>query len=131
MLLRPLLPPAPAPAPAFGAPSRVSRVGARAARTAPGWLRTAAFGSFALAALAGCGHKASDTDCAFILDRNVEVQMKVMHITDPVAIDKRKQEIQAELKGQLQGCIGKRITDAMLACVARAQTADAIDECMR
>jgi outer membrane lipoprotein SlyB len=82
-------------------------------------------------ALAGCGHKASDTDCAFILDRNVEVQMKSMHITDPVAIDKRKNEIQAELKGQLQGCIGKRITDGMMACVARAQTAEAIDSCMR
>jgi hypothetical protein len=81
--------------------------------------------------LTACGHKASDADCAFILDRNVEVQMKAMHITDPVAIDKRKQEIQAELKGQLQGCIGKRITDGMLACVARAQTAEAIDECMR
>jgi hypothetical protein len=82
-------------------------------------------------ASAGCGHKASDADCAFILDRNVEVQMKAMHITDPVAIDKRKQEIQSELKGQLQGCIGKRITDGMLACVARAQTAEAIDTCMR
>ena len=79
----------------------------------------------------GCGHKANDADCQFILDRNVEVQMKAMHITDPVAIDKRKQEIQSELKSQLQGCIGKRITDGMLACVARAQTAEAIDECMR
>ncbi|MGO8993380.1 MAG: hypothetical protein ACLQVI_08620 [Polyangiaceae bacterium] len=84
-----------------------------------------------LAALAGCGHKANDADCAFILDRNVEVQMKSMHITDPVLIDKRKTEIQTELKAQLQGCIGKRITDGMLACVARAQTAEAIDECMR
>jgi hypothetical protein len=57
--------------------------------------------------------------------------MKAMHITDPVAIDKRKQEIQNELKGELQGCIGKRITDGMLACVARAQTAEDIDGCMR
>ena len=81
--------------------------------------------------LSGCGHKASDTDCAFILNRNVEVQMKAMHITDPVAIDKRKQEIQTELKGELQGCVGKRITDGMLACVARAQTAEDIDGCMR
>jgi hypothetical protein len=86
---------------------------------------------FAALALTACGHKASDTDCAFILDRNVEVQMKAMHITDPVAVDKRKQEIQTELKGQLQGCIGKRITDGMLACVARAQTAEDIDSCMR
>ena len=81
--------------------------------------------------LVGCGHKASDADCAFILDRNVEVQMRAMHITDPVMIDKRKQEIQNELKSQLQGCIGKRITDGMLACVARAQTAEDIDGCMR
>jgi hypothetical protein len=89
------------------------------------------FAALALLALVGCGHKASDADCAFILDRNVEVQMRAMHITDPVMIDKRKQEIQNELKGQLQGCIGKRITDGMLACVARAQTAEAIDACMR
>ena len=57
--------------------------------------------------------------------------MKSMHITDPVMIDKRKQEVQGELKGELQGCVGKRITDSMLACVARAQTADEIDGCMR
>jgi hypothetical protein len=85
----------------------------------------------ALPLLAGCGHRATEADCAFILDRNVEVQMKSMHISDPVAIDKRKQEIQTELKGELQGCIGKRITDGMLACVARAQTAADIDGCMR
>ena len=84
-----------------------------------------------LLSLAACGHKATEADCAFILDRNVEVQMKTMHITDPVAIDKRKQEIQGELKGALQGCVGKRITDSMLACVARAQTAGDIDACMR
>ena len=81
--------------------------------------------------LLGCGHKASENDCAFILDRNVEVQMKSMHITDPVAIDKRKQEVQASLKAELAGCIGKRITDAMMACVARAQSAEDIDACMR
>jgi hypothetical protein len=92
--------------------------------------RLAAAALLALVA-AGCGHKASDADCQFILDRNVEVQMKAMHIADPVAVDKRKQEIHTELKGQLAGCVGKRITDAMLACVARAQTAEDIDGCMR
>jgi hypothetical protein len=84
-----------------------------------------------LPCIAACGHKATDTDCTFILNRNVEVQMKAMHISDPVAIDKRKQEIQTELKGELSGCIGKRISDTMLACVARAQTAEDIDGCMR
>ena len=79
----------------------------------------------------GCGHKATENDCEFILNRNVEVQMKAMHITDPVAIDKRKQEIQSSLKAELAGCVGKRITDAMMACVARAQSAEDIDGCMR
>ena len=79
----------------------------------------------------GCGHRASENDCEFILNRNVEVQMKSMHITDPLAIDKRKQEIQSSLKAELAGCVGKRITDAMMACVARAQSAEEIDDCMR
>ncbi len=94
------------------------------------WL--AAIAPLALCALcAGCGRKATETDCAFILDRNVEVQMKAMHIDDPNAVAKRKQEIHDELKGELRGCVGKRITDTMLACVARAQTADEIDKCLR
>ena len=59
------------------------------------------------------------------------VQMKQMAIKDPTAIEKRKQEIRTELKGALEGCVGKRITDGMLACVARAQTASDIDACMR
>jgi hypothetical protein len=82
-------------------------------------------------ALLACGRKATEADCTFILDRNVEVQMKALHITDPIAVAKRKTEVHDELKGELQGCIGKRITDEMLACVARAQSADEIDKCMR
>jgi len=100
-------------------------------RLSPASLVAALLLMASVASLAACGRKASDADCAFILDRNVEVQMKAMHISDPVMIDKRKKEIQTELKGQLQGCIGKRITDGMLACVARAQTAEDIDACMR
>jgi len=57
--------------------------------------------------------------------------MKALHITDPASVAKRKTEVHDELKGELQGCIGKRITDEMLACVARAQAADEIDKCMR
>ena len=91
--------------------------------------------AFALSAcalvLCACGRKATDADCSFILDRNVEVQMKALHITDPASVAKRKTEVHDELKGELQGCIGKRITDEMLACVARAQAADEIDKCMR
>ena len=31
----------------------------------------------------------------------------------------------------LKDCVGKRITDGMMACVKTAQTADQIDKCLR
>ena len=80
---------------------------------------------------AACGRKATDADCSFILDRNVEVQMKQMNITDPAAVAKRKDEIRAEMKDSLKDCVGKRVTDGMLVCVRNAGTADDIDKCMR
>lgn len=57
--------------------------------------------------------------------------MKQMNITDPAAIAKRKDEIRGEFKDTLKDCVGKRVTDGMLACVRTAQTADEIDKCMR
>src|SRR4051812_7473082 len=84
-----------------------------------------------VAVVAGCGRKATDADCSFLLDRNVEVAMKQMNINDPAAIAKRKDEIRGEFKDSLKDCVGKRVTDGMLACVGTAQTADDIDKCMR
>jgi hypothetical protein len=79
----------------------------------------------------GCGRNATEADCDLVVDRNVELAMKKLSITDPVQIDKRKQEVRAELKPQLQGCIGKRVTDGMMKCVKNAETPEAIDDCMR
>jgi hypothetical protein len=83
-----------------------------------------------LTCLTGCGRKATEADCTFIVDRNVEVQMKQMNITDPAQIAKRKDEIRAEFKESLKDCVGKRVTDGMIACVQRAQVPDEIDKCM-
>ena len=82
-------------------------------------------------ALAGCGRKATEADCSFILDRNVEVQMRQMNIVDPVAVAKRKDDIRGEMKDSLKDCVGKRVTDSMMGCVQRATSADEIDKCMR
>jgi len=79
----------------------------------------------------GCGRRATEADCDIIVDHMTELQMKAMHITDPVAIDKRKKEIHDELKAQLQGCVGRRVSDSMMACVALSQTADEFDKCLR
>lgn len=81
--------------------------------------------------LGGCGRKASAEDCALLLDRNVEVALKSMNVTDPAAVQKKKDEIRGEMKGDMKDCVGKRITDGMLACVRKADTPSAIDSCMR
>jgi hypothetical protein len=79
--------------------------------------------------LFGCGRKATQADCDLISDRYVEVQMHAMNINDPASIDKRKAEMREEMKDELKGCIGKRVTDGMLACVRRAKTNEEIDKC--
>jgi hypothetical protein len=100
--------------------------------TAPGSAALVPALVVAIAALVtACGRKATEADCALILDRNVEVQMKAMNIADPTSIQRRKDEIREAMKGEVKECVGKRITDAMVACVQKAQTADEIDHCMR
>ena len=83
------------------------------------------------AVLAACGRPATQQDCELIIDRNVELQMKQMQITDPATIEKRKNEIRQQMGDQLKGCVGKRVTNGMMACVKQAQSADEIDQCLR
>ena len=79
--------------------------------------------------LVGCGRKATQADCDLILDHYVETQLRAMSITDPATIDKRKAEMRADMKDEVRDCVGKRVTDGMLACVKSAQTNAEIDKC--
>ncbi len=81
--------------------------------------------------LGGCGRPATREDCELIIDRNVELQMKQMQITEQAMIDKRKAEIRATMGDQLKGCVGKRVTDKTMVCVRAAASADEIDQCLR
>jgi hypothetical protein len=81
--------------------------------------------------LAGCGRRATAADCDLIFNRYVEVQLRSVHITDPIEIAKREQSMRGEMKDDLKECPGKRITDSMLRCVQNAQTNDDIDKCTR
>ncbi len=97
-------------------------------------LRALAFSGLAVlavVALSGCGRRATRADCEAIVDKNVEVKLKADGITDTTLVLKRKDELRAMLKDDLDKCVGKRITDSMLACVAAAQTAENIDKCLR
>jgi len=88
---------------------------------------------FSLLALgaAGCGRRATQADCDLIFSRYVEVQLRAVHVTDPVEVAKREQAMRTEMKDDLKLCPGKRITDSMLRCVQNAETNDDIDKCTR
>lgn len=77
----------------------------------------------------GCGRKATPANCGLILDRYVEVQLRAMNVTDLATVEKRKGEMRDEMKDELKDCVGKRVTDGMLACVKRAETNEEIDKC--
>ena len=91
-----------------------------------GWV----LGALALGVV-GCGRRATAADCDLIFSRYVEVQLRAVHVTDPVEVTKREQAMRAEMKDDLKQCPGKRITDSMLRCVQNAQTNDDIDKCTR
>ncbi len=81
--------------------------------------------------LAGCGRKATRADCELVVDRNIEVKLRADGVTDPDVIQKRKDELRGSLKDDIDRCIGKRVTDSMMACVRTAETAEQIDKCLR
>lgn len=81
--------------------------------------------------LLGCGRKATHEDCELVVDRNVELQLKALGVTDPAIIAKRREEMNASMKDDIDKCVGKRVTDGMMACVKTAETADKIDKCLR
>ncbi len=86
--------------------------------------------SLSLCAVA-CGRKATRADCEAVIDRNVAVQLKAMNIADPALIAKKQDELRTQLRGEIDACIGKRVTDGMMTCVKAAETPEQVDKCMR
>jgi len=82
-------------------------------------------------ALAGCGRKATREDCDAVVDKNVELQLKALGVNDPATVAKRREEIRASMRDDIDKCVGKRVTDAMMGCVKNAETADKLDKCLR
>jgi hypothetical protein len=89
------------------------------------------FGICIVLCLAGCGRKATRADCEAVVDKNVEVKLKADGVTDPPLVQKRKDELRASLREDIDKCVGKRVTDGMLVCVKGADTAEQIDKCLR
>jgi hypothetical protein len=88
--------------------------------------------SAAFGALAGCGHPASEAECAEIFRSSAEIELRAQGITAPAVIEQRVADARAA-KGEelLKDCVGKRVTDGALACVTQAKTAEELDECLK
>ena len=82
-------------------------------------------------ALVGCGRKATREDCEAVVDKNVELQLKALGVTEPGVVAKRRDEMRASMRDDIDKCVGKRVTDAMMSCVKSAETAEKIDKCLR
>ena len=66
-----------------------------------------------------------------MVDRNVELQLKALGVTDPAVVGKRRDEMRGSMREDIDKCVGKRVTDGMMMCVRNAETADKIDKCLR
>jgi hypothetical protein len=82
-------------------------------------------------ALTSCGRRATQADCDVILDRMVVVKLKQRNVTDPESISKLQGELRKSAETDLQGCVGRRITDSAMACIRKAETQEAIVKCLR
>jgi hypothetical protein len=83
------------------------------------------------AAVTGCGRKATEADCQLIVDRSVELQMKEMEKSEREAIEKRQVQLRKELQGEMKDCVGRRVTDKMMACVRAAQSSGDLEKCVK
>jgi hypothetical protein len=91
------------------------------------------FLGFALVAcfVSACGRKATAEDCQLIVDRLIEVEMHSMKTTDEGVIEKKQEAIRGTMKDELKDCVGRRVSDSMLACVKKATATEEILSCIR
>ena len=88
-----------------------------------GWL------GFAAVAAVGCGRKATVEDCEQIVRRIAELELTGVVPQEELSTEVADAQ-QRFRERALADCVGRRITERSLACVASAKTAEAvIDDC--
>jgi hypothetical protein len=96
-------------------------------------LRHAAWRALALgllaASISACGRKATVDDCEQIVRRIAELELTGMVPQEELGSEVQQAQ-QSFRERTLADCVGRRITERSLACVANAKTAAAvIDDC--
>jgi hypothetical protein len=80
---------------------------------------------------AGCGRRATASDCRLIVDKSVELQLKMLNETDGPAVALREQQVRAQLQGEIKACEGRRVSDKMMSCVISASAPEELETCLR
>jgi len=86
---------------------------------------------FAMPLLVACGRPASEADCQLIVDRNIELQLKELNISDPATIKQRQAELHEKMSPEVKACVGKRVTESGMTCVRESKTTLEIAHCFR
>jgi hypothetical protein len=83
--------------------------------------------------LSACGHPASRAECEELVGKVAELELVEQGEKDPAKLEeKKKQAVAARGDELVQKCVGRRVTDAAMACVRAAKTQDDIDNrCLR
>jgi hypothetical protein len=84
-----------------------------------------------VSALSGCGRRATELDCQLIVDKSVELQLRDTNQTSPEAIEKREEQVRAELQDEIKACEGRRVTDKTMECVHAAPTTQELEKCLQ
>ncbi|MBI4704802.1 MAG: hypothetical protein HY744_27175 [Deltaproteobacteria bacterium] len=81
---------------------------------------------------AACGHPASRAECEEIFERSARIELTAQGVADPELVRQRIAEAH-RAKGEplVLQCVGRRVTHGAMSCLRRAQTAAALDECLR
>jgi hypothetical protein len=78
------------------------------------------------------GRRATAEDCARILDRIVELELRERGYRDPVLLERKRRQLRAALGAELEQCRGQRLRAGALECVKRATGAEEISHrCLR
>jgi hypothetical protein len=96
-----------------------------------GWSAVMAAAAILGGSVIGCGRRATELDCQLIVNKSVELQLRENSQTSAEAIEKREEQVRAELQDEIKSCEGRRVTEKTLTCVQAASTTQELDKCLR
>jgi hypothetical protein len=80
---------------------------------------------------AACGHPATREECEILARKTAELELKRRNVTDQDTIDKRTKELETARGDELfRTCLGRRITQKAMNCIARADSEKELDACL-